>query len=413
MNNFIRKWFIVAFFNLLLVALLGMIMRYKLAFPLPAIDQKHTLHSHSHFAFTGWITQTLMVLLVHYMAQIRNEYCLKKYSWLLYSNLVCSYGMLIFFFFQGYSFFSILFSTLSLIVSYTFSIIYWRDLNKVKDPNIGHKWIKASFIFAAISSLGAYSLAYMMSNQVVNQRLYLAAIYFFLHFQYNGWFFFAGLGLFFSKLKNAGTDNLKRKIFWLFAVPCIPTFLLSALWIPFPDWVYWILIVCVLAQLAAWVLMLKYLRINRQYLSSMVKTGKTLFILAGIAFTIKLLLQSGSVHPELSKLSYSFRPIVIGYLHLVLLAVTSVFLLGYISAFRIIETGKRFKTGVFIFVTGIILNELLLMIQGVASMTYTATPFMNYLLFFAALTMFIGIFIILLSRISDRNHSSTLDNPPY
>lgn len=408
MNRFIRKWLIISFFNLLLVALLGLIMRYKLAFPLPSIDQKHTLHSHSHFAFTGWVTQTLMVLLVHYLAQIRNEYCLKKYSWLLTANLICSYGMLVFFFFQGYAFFSILFSTLSLFVSYTFSILYWRDLNKVKEKNIGHKWIKASFIFAAISSLGAYTLAYMMSNQVVNQRLYIAAIYFFLHFQYNGWFFFAGLGLFFSKLRNIGSNKEKRRIFWLFAASCVPAYLLSALWIPFPDWVYWILILSVAAQLIGWGIMLSYLRKNSHDFAPMVKTGRILFFLAGIAFTIKLFLQSGSVHPELSKLSYSFRPIIIGYLHLVLLAVTSVFLLGYISAFRIMETGIRFRTGVYIFVAGIILNELLLMVQGVAAMTYTATPYINYLLFGAAVVMFIGILIILISRISDRNQSSIL-----
>ena len=59
-----KQWLRVAFFNLFLVACIGVILRYKIAFSLPFIDQKHLLHGHSHFAFSGWITHVLYVLLV-------------------------------------------------------------------------------------------------------------------------------------------------------------------------------------------------------------------------------------------------------------------------------------------------------------------------------------------------------------
>jgi len=112
MNQLLRKWLTISFFNLLLVALLGLLMRFKIAFFLPLIDQKHVLHSHSHFAFSGWITQTLMVLMIHYFGLKSGESVFQKYRWLLYTNLFAAYGMLVSFILQGYAFFSISFSTL-------------------------------------------------------------------------------------------------------------------------------------------------------------------------------------------------------------------------------------------------------------------------------------------------------------
>ena len=133
--------------------------------------------------------------------------------------------------------------------------------------------------------------------------------------------------------------------------------------------------------------------INQQFS----KYGKVLLLLSAIAFSIKLLLQTGSVHPALSQLSYGFRPIIIGYLHLVLLAVTSIFIIGYIVSYELIPVTKKLITGIFIFVAGIIINELLLMVQGVAALTYTNIPYMNILLLITALVLFAGIGIMFTS----------------
>ena len=127
------------------------------------------------------------------------------------------------------------------------------------------------------------------------------------------------------------------------------------------------------------------------------KYGKILLLLSAIAFTIKLLLQSGSLHPQLSQLSYGFRPIVIGYLHLVLLAVTSIFIIGYIVSFELVKVTKSFLWGIFIFVSGVIINELLLMVQGVSALSYTAIPAINELLLFAAVVLLTGIAIAFVS----------------
>ncbi len=399
MSNFLGKWLSISFFNLLLVASLGVIMRYKIAFYLPFIEQKYVLHGHSHFAFSGWITQTLMVLLVHYLSLKNGEQVLKKYSWLLYANLITAYGMLFSFIIQGYAFFSIGFSTLSIFVSYFFAVYLWKDLNKINENKLSHSWFKAALVFSVISSIGAFALAYMIANKLMYQNWHLTSTYFFLHFQYNGWFFFAGMGLLVSKLENinAAGKNLKHA-FALFCFACIPAYFLSVLWLPFSRFIYFIIIASVIAQLAGWVVMIRVFIKARFFIGQQFsKYGKILLLISAIAFSIKLLLQSGSVYPALSQLSYGFRPIIIGYLHLVLLAVTSIFIIGYIVSFELVRVTKKLITGIFIFVAGIVVNELLLMVQGVAALTYNSIPYINLLLLTASVILFCGIGIMFMN----------------
>ena len=122
MPSEVQKWFRLTLLNLLIVAFIGVLLRYKIAFSLPFIDQKFLLHGHSHFAFAGWITQALMTLMVAYLVANGQAEAFKKYKTLLIFNLITAYGMLCSFPVQGYGFFSITFSMLSIYVSYTFAI---------------------------------------------------------------------------------------------------------------------------------------------------------------------------------------------------------------------------------------------------------------------------------------------------
>ena len=214
MQQFTHNWFRTALANLLIVALLGCIMRYKIAFSLPFINQKNLLNAHSHFAFAGWITQAIMIFITGYISKHSPSFSFKKYNYLLLANLLTAYGMLFSFPFEGYATVSIIFSTLSLFASYAFAIAVWYDLNKISEKAIAHYWIKAALVFNVLSSIGPYRLAYMMASKNVHQNVYLASIYFFLHFQYNGWFFFGCMGLFADKLKTQVISfNMQKNIF--------------------------------------------------------------------------------------------------------------------------------------------------------------------------------------------------------
>jgi len=115
-----KQWVRVAFINFCIVALAGVTLRYKINFPLPSVNQKYLLHAHSHFAFDGWVAVALMALMVNYLQQ-HNVVCnYKKYHWILIANCITAYGMFISFMLEGYAFYSITFSMLSIFISYFF-----------------------------------------------------------------------------------------------------------------------------------------------------------------------------------------------------------------------------------------------------------------------------------------------------
>ncbi len=394
------KWLRIALINLVIVAIFGITMRYKILYSLPLVNQKHLLHAHSHFAFYGWISQVMLTLFVSYIHRRTNYETVKKYTPVLIANLICAYGMLISFSIQGYGLFSISFSILSIFVIYYFTVIYWRDLKKIK-PVLTHKYLKLALIFNIISSVGAFALAWLMATNTANQRAYLASIYYFLHFQYNGWFFFAAMGLFSNKLYEEGVDEYKlKRVFWAFALSCIPAYFLSVLWLPMPTWVYIIVVISAVLQVYGWGVMLVIIKSKLSLLRSKLSPlARWMLTFAGFALTIKLLLQLGSVIPSLSTLSYSFRPIIIGYLHLVLLGVFTLFILGYMFAYRIVIPKKKAWWGVIIFTIGVILNELILLLQGVTYMGYFPLPYMNESLLGVSLIMLTGLlFIVIMMR---------------
>ena len=397
-QTYLSTWMKIPFLNLLIVSFIGIILRYKIAFALPFVDQKFLLHAHSHFAFSGWLSQLLMAFIVQYMQNKKSDLNFKKYNVLLWVNLISAYGMLFSFPFQGYGAVSISFSTLSVFNAYVFAIIVWKDLNRLSLKSISHYWFKAAIIFNSVSSFGAFALGYMMANKIASQEWYLAAVYFFLHFQYNGWFFFAAMGLFVEWLIDNGiaiNKSSSKKLFWLFFIASIHAYFLSALWLPVPSWLYVLIVASAVAQIIGFIILLKHIKNNVKGIISIIsKPVKWLWTLSFIALGIKLLLQVGSTIPSLNMVAYGFRPIVIGYLHLVLLGMLSIFLIGYFIATRVVEYSSLLKRGLILFITGIIINEILLMLQGVYAMTYNNIASVNYLLLGAAIIMFTGLIFI-------------------
>ena len=76
-------WIRISLFSLLVVAGIGCILRYKILYSLPWVDQKHLLHAHSHFAFSGWITQALMAFMVAHLGKQNGANMFQKFRWLL------------------------------------------------------------------------------------------------------------------------------------------------------------------------------------------------------------------------------------------------------------------------------------------------------------------------------------------
>lgn len=399
MKNRVGLWIRLSLVNLLIVALLGVLMRYKIGFEFPYFSQKNIQHAHSHFAFAGWITHCLFLLIVNFLFNKLPGFNYIPYRSLIAFNLVCAYGMLIAFFLQGYGAVSIFFSMLSVFVTIFFSFAIFKQFKRMPGRHPSIAWFKAALWFAMISSVGTFYLAYIMSTHHFNERWYLASVYFYLHFQYNGFFIFACMGLAVNEaLLLLPGYKYNPLVFKLFFWSAIPAYFLSTLWADIPVWLYVIVIFAAIIQVVAWVMFL--LDVRKAYRQKHILTpfAKYIFMFVAVAFSIKLMLQLGSTIPIVSKLAFGFRPVVIAYLHLVLLAVISVFILAHFYTLNFIRVNRFTVAALFIFIGGIFLNELVLAVQGVASFSYLPINYINEILFGVSILLGGGALLLVISQ---------------
>ncbi len=383
----------IALFNLLLVAFIGSLLRFKMVASLPFVNHKYFLHGHSHFAFSGWVSLVLMAAIAQRIISRGNNQLAPTFRKILWIHLICAYGMLLSFPVWGYAPVSIIFSTASILVSYVFVLKAWPHCNATNWGPAASLSIRASLGFLVLSSLGAFGLAALMATHAGSQNLYFSALYFFLHFQYNGWFFFGITGLFLARYANLNPFLLYRGIKWL-VLSCIPAVVLSGLWMKVPGWLYVAAGITALVQVIGTVMAAKGLtaagwntQANRHS-----KTEQWLLKLSATAFLIRILLQTLSTVPALSKFAFAYRPVVIGYLHLILLGCISLFLLAFIYANGIWAAHKKIAgTGLILFLAGFLGTEGTLMLQGLGYIGWISIPHTNEVLFASAILMFAGI----------------------
>ena len=397
-----NTWIRIAVINLAIVGVLGAVMRYKIGFALPFLDQKFLQEAHSHFAFTGWITHTLYFLLVNVFRSSLPSIHEKGYRLLILGNLLTAYGMLVSFAIQGYGPVSIVFASLSILIGYLFVWRALKDAGRLPDHHPGKNWIKAALWFSVLSTLGTMVLSWMMATRQYDQETYLASVYFYLHFQYNGWFLFACFGILLDSIRHFDLKaRLVRYSFLFFGIAAIPAYFLSTLWANIPGWLYGAVIIAAFLQITGWYYFIKLIRENLSQLRvSFSRLVLLLFLAVGLALTLKLILQLGSTVPAISKLAYSFRPIVIAYLHLVLLLIISVFLLAFMYGTGLLRQNKATRIALLMFAIGVILNETVLAVQGIWSFSYTVIPYANEALFGIAMLMLISLLLLAAFQLS-------------
>lgn len=399
-------WLKFSVFNFFLVALLGVIMRYKILYSLPFLDQKHLQEAHSHFAFYGWITNVLYVLIMHYISKVNPLVKLRKYEYLIVINLAASFAMLGTFIYGGYFWASIAASTAALLTSFVFCYFFIRDSMKIQDAS--KIWFLAGLFFAVISSAGVFNLAYMMSSKNINQDLYLASEYYFLHFQYNGFFIFSCIGLLIYSMKEAGSPISERKnklLFWLMFLGCFIGVGLSVLWMKLPAAVFTLIVIATLGQTAGAVMIYDF--VKKSWTNLVVKWSpmhRFVLLFVGFAFAVKIALQLGSNIPAVNQFAFGFRNVVIAYLHLVLLMCIATFLVNEILATNFFTISKPLLLGLKLFLLGIFLNEFLLGLMGIFSIKYISIPYANHFLLYISLLIFIALLLIFVNLKTKKQH---------
>jgi len=410
----IRRWVIYATINLFIVSVLGVALRYKATFAFSILDYKYLLNAHSHFAFSGWITTALFAALLYILTAsgVRLSPVYRYQFWL---NQISSFGMLVSFTCQGYGTVSIIFSSLSVLFSYWFAIRYLYESRKASWPPLVRRCVQMALLFLVLSSAGPYLLAYSMSHHVGSISFYYNAIYLYLHFQYNGWFTFGVMALFFwsvygkstSRRGTSGSETPTRgtsgsessaspspgsAFVWLMGIACIPAYCLSLLWTDPPAWVRGAGAFAVVLQVAALIaLLVSLVRNHGQWSGPMSTTVRNIWSLALAAFTIKLTLQALSVIPRLGNLAFSHRSVIIAYLHLVVLGFVTFMVLGFFisQGLLAVRVGTG-RTGLLLFIAGVFLNELLLLLQSLLQFSSIVWGSAGYYLLGAALIMSAG-----------------------
>jgi hypothetical protein len=130
--------------------------------------------------------------------------------------------------------------------------------------------------------------------------------------------------------------------------------------------------------------------------------------MACIAFIMKIVLQMLSIIPYLSHFAFGFRPVVIGYLHLSFVGIISFFILGYIN--EILRPAHKHVDGggIVVFGIGILIQEIVVMLQGLEAIEIEPLPHTNIVLFVCAVLMAIGLIWITIGIMKKKKSGSEI-----
>ncbi len=379
---------------------MGFILRLEAtawAFDIPT-EYRYVVHAHSHIALLGWVYLGFSSIIAYaYVDKIQIK---KHYHKIFWATQICLLGMLVSFPIQGYALFSIIFSTLFLIVSYVFFGFILRHTQPQLKSKKSFILIKHSLFYMVISSIGPWALGGIMTTLGNTSIWYKLAIYFYLHFQYNAWFVLAALGLLVFLLEQSKFDinDSAFKIFIpLIHIGIIGSFFLSCLWAN-SHWFLYLL--SNLGSLALWI-SLYYFWVAvkvpwRDFVSKLSNKDKFLLQFLIFVFLSKLVLQTLSGIHYFTEIAASSLDAVIGYLHWFFLGFVSVFILFLASYLRWI---KLSNFSLSLYLLAFILTEFFIFYR--AGLAVFQWPFINYLNLGLALGSFL--FVVAISTILIEN----------
>ncbi len=401
-----KKLVIVCLVNFLMAALMGLILRYSFINSVP-INYRFLTHAHSHVAMLGWVYLMLYTLFVHYFIEEKKP-VFNRLFWLTEISVI---GMMISFPIQGYAWASISFSTLHILCSYYFAYLIWKH-HKIK--NLPARYLlRTSLLFMVISTLGVWCLGPAVSMLGQTSAFYQIAIQFFLHFQFNGWFLIAVLAVFLHQIQLQ--DSKQFRLFFILLIGAtILTFSLPIYWFVPREFLLFINGLGILLQLAA---LFIFLKLIKPAFPIILKNNSTLIVylysFAIFCFILKNVLQSLSLIPTFSKVVFEHRNFVIGFIHLSMLGVVTGFLFSFIFKNQLASTSKGLHVGIYTFVLGFLLTEILLGFQGYKFYFGGGIlPHYFMLLFLFSVLLPLGIVLILINTIKHYNHEKSITKTP-
>lgn len=395
----LKKLIIVCLINFLIAAVMGLMLRYVFVLPLHefikpvSLQFRDLMHAHSHGAMLGWVYLMLYVLIVHHFIPEKKPI----YNRLFWITEIAVLGMFFSFPFQGYAAISISFSTLHIICSYYFIRLIWKNHQVASKPI--QLLLKASLVFMFVSTMGIWLLGPAAAMLGIHSAFFQISIQFFLHYQFNGWFLFAVLALF---LRQFPIDNLQyfKRFFSTLIGATLLTFALPVNWFAPHPTLPWINSVGVILQLVAGYYFIQLVRPHwSAFWKKSLPLTKWAYGIALISFILKIVLQSSSMIPEVSRMAFQYHNFVIGFIHLVMLGLITGFLFAFLLETTLLSLKNRILSlGIYSFTVGFVATEFILLIQGLFYyLGLGIIPNYYMLLFLFSILLPLGVLLILLS----------------
>lgn len=334
-----RRYAVSAVLFFVLLATWGALNRGKLAgFDLmPVFSFTALMHAHSHIAYFGWASLTIMGAIVAHLRDglgltaIPNE---RMFSINLTLIVATTLAAWVSFTLQGYAPLSIAVSSINVLWWYVFAWILLRAWKqRTRGPDLPMQYFLAATSFMVVSSVGAWIRAAMIGFKVSDALATDGAVYFYLHTFTEGWLVLGAMGIVYLLLPRlAGrpvlNERLARVQLGLSVILLLPTFLVEL----YPDglpepWNYigGIFQILMMIPNALFVYnILQALRIRRSpsLVSRFIEWSILAFLVKAVFDVIRAF--------EPVALALGGRQSVVGYLHLTLLGFVSMVLMAIV-----------------------------------------------------------------------------------
>ena len=333
-----------AFTYFVIVVCLGIFMRSVQVVDYPFdFNYRNIVHTHSHLALLGFVYVLLSAILVRTFIPL-NAQLQKRYRWLFYITQLSVLGMLCSFPFQGYGAVSISFSSVFIFCTYFFAKFFMKYATS--------PFVKMGIWYLILSSLGIWLMPVTIVKYGKFSDMYMCAIAFFLHFQYNGFMLSSLMGLFIKKYDwDVQYPQLIKRIFILFQAGIIGSLFIS--WVGYFSYPIYYIVggASVLIWLIAVVMIL------RLYLKTQPKSFlATVFISFFIA---KVVMMFTGAFPVLTPYLFKNIDLLISYLHFNFLGIITIGLLLFLE-----EVYKVNRWLVYLFLFAFITTEVLITYKG-------------------------------------------------
>ena len=393
-----KRQFKIALYFFAAIALLGLILRLVPVMPL-GVTYANVLHAHSHTAFLGWLHGGFIAFISFIF--LKDKLQSRQFKNLYFFTIFNIAGIYISFLFQGYKFFSILFLSLFLIATYWFLIFFFKNKTEDKTYPATFRFIRAGLWLQFLSSLSPWSLGAVIKFLGKKSVFYKFDIFYYLHFQYNGWFLFASIGLALYLLERRNITLPALKVNWLYRLMLIAVFFgyfSNTLWAK-PGWFFnFLALIGGSAEIVAFFMLLLIFKRYYRYLYHTISDfSYKVLQLVLVTFMIKAVLQFMGSFPYYADLTYSIRGFIIGYLHLVMLGIFTPFLLVLADEFQFIRLKKTYFK---LFYIAFFITESIIFMRAVLwwFKIDADVVLLNWVLFIFTLFLAIGIWLIVFTK---------------